>query len=62
MANGKSEEVERVYRKMAEMNGLEISDETIRIFKELNVIEPANVTFIIFSNSLRFINNTLNTN
>ncbi|XP_035739430.1 solute carrier family 22 member 5-like isoform X1 [Vespa mandarinia] len=42
MANGKSEEVERVYRKMAEMNGLEISDETIRIFKELNVLEPAN--------------------
>lgn len=58
MANGKSEEVERVYRKMAEMNGLEISNETIRIFKELNALQPENVRNV----SLRSINDTFNIN
>ncbi|KAG7205279.1 hypothetical protein KM043_007284 [Ampulex compressa] len=40
MAKGKHAEVEKIYRKMARMNGLEISQEAIGIFKEQNVTNP----------------------
>ncbi|CAL1676489.1 unnamed protein product [Lasius platythorax] len=37
MSKGKNDEVEKIYRKMARMNNLQVTDEAINAFKELNV-------------------------
>ncbi|XP_076183961.1 solute carrier family 22 member 4 isoform X3 [Ptiloglossa arizonensis] len=39
LAHGKHEKVERIYRKMARMNGLPISEVAIGKFKELNMVK-----------------------
>ncbi|CAK9832328.1 Solute carrier family 22 member 21 [Anthophora retusa] len=39
LANGKQEKVESIYRKMARINGLQVSDEAIGAFKELNMVK-----------------------
>ncbi|XP_033326051.2 organic cation transporter protein isoform X2 [Megalopta genalis] len=39
LANGKHDKVERIYRKMARMNGLSINDEAIGEFKEVNMVK-----------------------
>ncbi|XP_054013937.1 organic cation transporter protein-like isoform X1 [Hylaeus anthracinus] len=39
LANGKHEQVEVIYRKMARINGLQVSEESIKKFKELNAIK-----------------------
>ncbi|XP_076246545.1 solute carrier family 22 member 21 [Calliopsis andreniformis] len=39
LANGKHDKVERIYRKMARINGLQISDEAVGAFKELNMMK-----------------------
>ncbi|XP_076685466.1 solute carrier family 22 member 4 [Andrena cerasifolii] len=39
LANGKQEKVESIYRKMARINGLQISEEAIGAFKELNTVK-----------------------
>ncbi|KAK2587577.1 hypothetical protein KPH14_003705 [Odynerus spinipes] len=40
LANGKNKEVEKIYYKMAQMNGLEVTKEAIGVFKESNVLKP----------------------
>ncbi|XP_036139515.1 solute carrier family 22 member 21 isoform X2 [Monomorium pharaonis] len=37
LAKGKHDEVEKIYRKMAQMNGLPVTNEAINAFKEMNV-------------------------
>lgn len=37
LAKGKTDKVEKIYLKMARMNNLQVTDEAINIFKELNV-------------------------
>ncbi|XP_003398210.1 solute carrier family 22 member 21-like isoform X2 [Bombus affinis] len=39
LANGKHEKVESIYRRMARINGLQISEEAIGAFKELNMVK-----------------------
>lgn len=39
LSKGKDNEVEKIYCKMARMNNLQVTDEAINIFKELNVAE-----------------------
>ncbi|XP_076385126.1 solute carrier family 22 member 21 isoform X1 [Megachile rotundata] len=39
LANGKHEKVERIYRKMARINGLQVSEEAIGAFKDLNMVK-----------------------
>ncbi|XP_070158321.1 organic cation/carnitine transporter 2 isoform X2 [Polyergus mexicanus] len=39
LSKGKDDEVERIYCKMARMNNLQVTNEAINIFKELNVAE-----------------------
>lgn len=43
MANGKQEKVESIYRKMARINGLQISEEAIGAFKDLNMVKTEKV-------------------
>ncbi|KAH0954980.1 hypothetical protein HN011_002710 [Eciton burchellii] len=40
LSNDKTEKVEKIYRKMARMNGLQMTDEAIKAFKELNIAKP----------------------
>lgn len=40
LLKGKSDQVEKIYYKMARMNGLQVTDEAISVFKELNVVKP----------------------
>lgn len=50
LSKGKDNEVEKIYCKMARMNNLQVTDEAINIFKELNVAENKTVClFFIFS-------------
>lgn len=37
LSKSKHDEVEKIYRKMARMNDLQVTDEAINKFKELNV-------------------------
>ncbi|KZC09576.1 Solute carrier family 22 member 21 [Dufourea novaeangliae] len=39
LANGKHDKVEKIYRKMARLNGLQISEEAIGAFKDLNMVK-----------------------
>ncbi|XP_050446751.1 organic cation transporter protein-like isoform X2 [Cataglyphis hispanica] len=39
LSKGKDDEVKKIYHKMARMNNLQVTDEAINIFKELNVAE-----------------------
>ncbi|XP_076280722.1 organic cation transporter protein isoform X1 [Lasioglossum baleicum] len=39
LANGRQDKVESIYRKMARLNGLRITDEAIGEFKELNMVK-----------------------
>lgn len=43
LANGKQEKVESIYRKMARINGLQVSEEAIGAFKELNTVKSEKV-------------------
>lgn len=43
LSKGKHEKVEKIYRKMARMNNLQISDEAINMFKELNTAKVETV-------------------
>ncbi|KAL6267913.1 hypothetical protein P5V15_000981 [Pogonomyrmex californicus] len=49
LSKGKHEEVEKIYRKMARMNGLPVSDEAINAFKELNVAKPENKSDLVIA-------------
>jgi len=49
LSNGKTEKVEKIYRKMARMNGLQVTDETIKAFKELNITKPETVNLHFIS-------------
>lgn len=50
LSKGKDGEVEKIYHKMARMNGLQISTEAFGIFKELNVakVETVRSVFIFY--------------
>ncbi|XP_026667654.1 solute carrier family 22 member 21-like isoform X2 [Ceratina calcarata] len=39
LANGKHEKVESIYRKMARINGMQITDEAVGAFKEMNMVK-----------------------
>ncbi|XP_043525779.1 solute carrier family 22 member 21-like isoform X5 [Frieseomelitta varia] len=39
LANGKHEKVESIYRKMARINGLQISEEALGAFKDINMVK-----------------------
>lgn len=43
LSKGKHEKVEKIYRKMARMNNLQVSDEAINMFKELNTAKVETV-------------------
>ncbi|XP_011642391.1 solute carrier family 22 member 5-like isoform X3 [Pogonomyrmex barbatus] len=49
LSKGKHEEVEKIYRKMARMNGLPVTDEAINAFKELNVAKPENKSDLVIA-------------
>lgn len=50
LSKGKTDKVEKIYRRMARMNNLPITDEAINIFKELNIAKNETVClFLIFS-------------
>lgn len=52
LSKGKTDKVEKIYRKMARMNNLPETEEAINIFKELNVATNETVClFLIFSRS-----------
>ena len=46
LANGKHEKVESIYQRMARINGLQISEEAIGAFKELNMVKTEKVGLI----------------
>lgn len=48
LSKDKHAEVERIYRKMARMNGLQVSDEAINMFKQLNFADKVCHTFPYF--------------
>ena len=43
LANGKHEKVESIYRKMARINGLQISEEALSAFKDMNMVKTEKV-------------------
>ncbi|XP_017766247.1 PREDICTED: organic cation transporter protein-like isoform X1 [Eufriesea mexicana] len=49
LANGKYDEVENIYRKMARINGLQISEEAIGAFKDLNMAKTEKTEQIVVS-------------
>lgn len=49
LSKGKNNEVEKIYRKMARMNGLQVTDEAINKFKELNVPKDETVCHLSLS-------------
>ncbi|XP_017792387.1 PREDICTED: solute carrier family 22 member 21-like isoform X3 [Habropoda laboriosa] len=49
LANGKHEKVESIYRKMARINGLQVSDEAIGAFKELNMVKTEKTEQLVVS-------------
>lgn len=54
LSKGKDGEVEKIYRKMARMNDLQVSTEAIDIFKELNVakVETVRGALIFYRSSI----------
>lgn len=48
IANGKHEEVDKIYKKMAKMNGTNITGANVSIYKELNVGNHQTVCAIFF--------------
>lgn len=48
LLNGKHDEVEKIYRKMARMNSLPVTNEAINAFKELNVVKDETVRYLPF--------------
>jgi len=55
LTKDKHEKVEKIYRKMARMNGLPVTDEAINTFKEINVDKEETVCHLI---SFLFLTNT----
>lgn len=53
LSNGKTDKVEKIYRKMARMNDLQVTDEAINAFKELNVVKPSTVRLLRASPLIR---------
>ncbi|XP_031365454.1 solute carrier family 22 member 21-like isoform X2 [Apis dorsata] len=49
LANGKQEKVESIYRKMARINGLQISEEAIGAFKDLNMVKTEKTEQIVMT-------------
>ncbi|XP_032678535.1 organic cation transporter protein-like [Odontomachus brunneus] len=49
LSKGKNDQVEKIYYKMARMNGLQVTDEAVREFKELNVIKPQTKNELVMS-------------
>ncbi|KAL0104135.1 hypothetical protein PUN28_017089 [Cardiocondyla obscurior] len=49
LSKGKHDEVEKIYRKMARMNGLQVTDEAINKFKELNVSDDETKSELVIS-------------
>lgn len=49
LSKGKHDEVEKIYRKMAGMNGLKVTDEAIDMFKELNVPKDETKSELVIS-------------
>ncbi|KOX77959.1 Solute carrier family 22 member 21 [Melipona quadrifasciata] len=45
LANGKHEKVESIYRKMARINGLQISEEALGAFKDMNMVKSEKIPF-----------------
>lgn len=56
LSKDKTDEVEKIYRKMARMNNLQVTDEAINIFKELNANKNETVRlFPTFSSSFTIV-------
>ncbi|XP_011871158.1 PREDICTED: solute carrier family 22 member 5-like isoform X2 [Vollenhovia emeryi] len=49
LSRGKHEEVEKIYRKMARMNGLQVTDEAITAFKQLNTTKDEEKSELVIS-------------
>jgi len=56
LSKGKTDEVEKIYHKMARMNNLPVTEEAINIFRELNVAANETVClFLTFSRSFTIV-------
>ncbi|EFN82259.1 Solute carrier family 22 member 21 [Harpegnathos saltator] len=49
LSKGKNDKVEEIYYKMARMNGLQVTEEAMNMFKELNVVKPGTKNELVMS-------------
>ncbi|XP_019888410.1 solute carrier family 22 member 5 isoform X2 [Ooceraea biroi] len=49
LSKGKTDKVEKIYRKMARWNGLQVTDEAINMFKELNIVKPGTKSELVMA-------------